>query len=243
MNTVDVIDNFLDQDAFLKIKQTVFSDEFPWYYSKFKVENTNRDVNNYQFVHMFYYDHSVQSNHFEILKPIFNKLDVKALVKVKINLTTSTDKIYEFDLHNDVDFPCKTAIFYINNNDGYTLVSKEKINSIENRIVIFDSEVPHAGSTCCDQSVRVVLNINYFDNKELAKRIYSFAEKANNTSFTDRLWASRKYAYFINHKLEHSINIFVNLYKLFLEVSPYDLFTILFIMLNMFLFRISLSYS
>lgn len=162
MKTVDVIDDFLDQEDFLKIKQTVFSDEFPWYYSRYKVESLKTDIKNYQFVHMFYYDYSVRSEYFDMLKPVFNKLDIKALVKVKVNLTTLTDTVYDFSLHTDVDHRCKTAIFYINTNNGYTLIGNEKIKSIENRLVIFDSEIPHAGSTCSDQSVRCVLNINYF---------------------------------------------------------------------------------
>lgn len=162
MNSVDVIDNFVDQKNFSEIQQLIFSDVFPWYYGKYKVETINHNINNYQFVHMFYYNYGIRSDYFDILNPMLEKLNVKSLVKVKINLTTVTEKIYDFELHTDVDFECKTAILYLNTNNGYTTIGDEKISSIENRIVVFNSQIPHSGSTCSDQSVRCVLNINYF---------------------------------------------------------------------------------
>jgi hypothetical protein len=162
MKTVDVIDNFLEEDDFLKIKNVILSDNFSWYYSKYKVEIPQSNIKNYQFVHMFYYEHQARSEYFDILQPILKKLKIKALVKIKANLTTHSNDIYDFNYHVDNDMNCKTAIFYINSNNGYTLIGGEKIKSVENRMVIFDSEIPHAGSTCSDQSVRAILNINYF---------------------------------------------------------------------------------
>ena len=55
-----------------------------------------------------------------------------------------------------------TAIFYINTNNGYTYFEDgQKIESIENRMVMFPSNIPHAGATCTDEDRRVVLNLNY----------------------------------------------------------------------------------
>jgi len=159
----EVFDNFLDLGDFKFIQNEIFNDSFPWYFTNCKVPAEQKNKYNFQFVHMFYSDHTIQSSYFNVLQPLIKKLNPKALVKIKVNLTGCTDSIIEFEKHTDVNFDCKTAVFYVNNNNGYTVVSNEKILSIENRLCIFDSAVPHTGTTCTDSSVRCVLNINYFD--------------------------------------------------------------------------------
>ena len=58
--------------------------------------------------------------------------------------------------------PQKTAIFYVNTNNGWTEFKKGgKVKSVANRIVIFDSQLYHQGYTCTDQKRRVVMNFNW----------------------------------------------------------------------------------
>ena len=58
----------------------------------------------------------------------------------------------------------KTAILYLNTNNGYTkFESGEKITSVENKLIIFNAKEKHSGTTnSCEQPYRVVLNLNYF---------------------------------------------------------------------------------
>ena len=57
---------------------------------------------------------------------------------------------------------CKTCVFYLNTNDGYTMFKDgTKVESVENRLVLFDSQTQHCGTSCTDKRKRVVLNINY----------------------------------------------------------------------------------
>lgn len=160
---VDVIDNFLNDDLFKKINETLYSDIFPWYYSKYKVyEKNNCIIHDAQLTHMFYYDHTIKSSFFQILLPILQKIDCKSIVKIKSNLTFATEKNIEHELHTDVNFPCKTGVYYVNSNDGYTLIGNNKIESVKNRMVIFNSELPHAGTSCTNEKTRCVINFNYF---------------------------------------------------------------------------------
>jgi len=74
-----------------------------------------------------------------------------------------TSKIVEHSFHIDVPFKCTTGILYLNSNDGYTSFEDgTKVESVENRFVTFDSGIKHSGTTCTNQKVRLVLNINYF---------------------------------------------------------------------------------
>ena len=55
------------------------------------------------------------------------------------------------------------AIYYVNSNDGYTeFEDGTRIETIENRLLVFDSSLWHTGSTCTNAKVRCVINFNYF---------------------------------------------------------------------------------
>ena len=50
----------------------------------------------------------------------------------------------------------------MNDNNGYTLFEDgTKVESKENRVVIFDSQMRHAGIPCTDEKRRVVINFNF----------------------------------------------------------------------------------
>ena len=68
-------------------------------------------------------------------------------------------------MHVDFDnFLGKTAIFYVNSNNGYTVFENGlKVDSQENRLVVFNSDLLHAGTTCTDQKIRCVINFNFDD--------------------------------------------------------------------------------
>jgi hypothetical protein len=56
----------------------------------------------------------------------------------------------------------KTAVFYVNTNNGGTIfLNGKKTNSVANRLVEFDSHQKHAAVDCTDEKVRVVVNFNY----------------------------------------------------------------------------------
>ena len=50
----------------------------------------------------------------------------------------------------------------MNDCDGYTYFEDgQKVESKENRAVIFEGDLLHAGTSCTDTDLRVVLNIDY----------------------------------------------------------------------------------
>lgn len=164
---IKIIDNFVDNEHFKIIEDMFFRDnKFPWFVNGV-VDNKNYK----QFTHMFYNAHKPNSYYFDNLTPIFNKLKVKALIKVKANYLWKTDKIIEHGFHTDTaqhikDYEAnwKTAVYYINTNNGYTKFENgKKIKSKTNRLVFFPAFVRHTGSTCTDKDERIVININYYD--------------------------------------------------------------------------------
>lgn len=158
----EILNNFLEEKEFNLIKSTLLGNNFPWYYNDEVIHNNK---NNFQFTHIFFIDHSITSNMFNLIKPLINKINPISLVRIKANLTTKTNTIIEHGYHVDYDTEenMKTAIFYINSNNGYSKFKNgKKIKSEENKLVFFNSKLTHSGSTCTDEKVRVVINLNYF---------------------------------------------------------------------------------
>jgi hypothetical protein len=156
-----VIDNFIEKDKFLNLKNTLISEDLPWFFRKNMTQNDN-----WFFAHCFYKYGCPQSNCFvEFISPILTKLKCKAIIEVRANLMLKKETCYNSTFHTDHDFNCFTAILYINTNNGFTILDEKekiKIESVENRMLIFDSKIKHSAFSQTDAERRIVINFNYF---------------------------------------------------------------------------------
>ena len=85
------------------------------------------------------------------------------MMRIKGNLYQSTETIFHHDNNTDYDFSHRGAIFYLNTNNGLTVLEDTiEIKSIENRLLIFDASRPHHSTTCSDDKCRVNVNFNFF---------------------------------------------------------------------------------
>lgn len=164
---IKIEENFLDTQVFKNIQELYFSNQIPWTYGEVVYDHELKSdafkLDNYQFSHLLYSYEQPSSNLFEQIVPVLNSIDLATICKVKVNMNTRTSKIVEHGFHTDVPFKCKTSILYLNTNDGYTIFEDgTKIESVENRLVTFDSHIKHSGTSCTNQKVRLVLNMNYF---------------------------------------------------------------------------------
>ena len=166
-----ITDNFLDDETFQQLKSAILSPIFDWNYVPMTDSIAEKsDKFSGQFVHLAYSNCIPRTTFFNSLLPVLNRLDVTTLNRVKLNLQPRTDKIVEGLFHTDMgeDMSIETmktwttSIFYINSNNGYTeFESGEKVESIENRMVEFQSTLKHRGTTCTDEQTRVVINFNF----------------------------------------------------------------------------------
>ena len=89
-------------------------------------------------------------------------IDIKALVRVKCNLYTRTEKIVQHDMHKDYDYSHTACILGINDCDGFTIFENgDKIESKANRMLIFDGLDKHCSTTCTDKKARININFNF----------------------------------------------------------------------------------
>ena len=136
---------------------------FPWYYNNYKVHYVPNRLFHYQLTHVFFDNTRINSNHFEILKPLIKKLKIKSLKRIKANLNPISHKLVEFTEHEDVpnDSTHRSMIYYLNSNNGYTKIKNKKIKSKANTAVFFPSNTSHYGTNSTNCNNRMVINIIY----------------------------------------------------------------------------------
>jgi hypothetical protein len=153
-----IVDNFLDEKNFNKIKNVIFSTNFPWFYNE--SVNTSDNKHSY-FTHLIYFEDSVKSQHYVDLLPLLEKIKIDTLLRVKINCYPRSTTIEEHAPHIDYNYSHKGVLFSLNTCDGYTGINNKKINSTENRALLFDPSVSHFSTNCTNAGARINININY----------------------------------------------------------------------------------
>ena len=171
---VQIYDNFLDTELFKPLQEILLGPNFSWVYNdKITAEKYNgikQDDYVFQFTHLFFrgplqMDWSPQTFN---INPVLNAIAPRAWTRIKANLGTRDPEHTMGGWHTDakvgeLSVNLTTAIFYMNTNNGYTLLeTEEKIESVENRLVVFPCDMLHTGVSQTDTKIRVTLNLNFF---------------------------------------------------------------------------------
>lgn len=172
---MEVIDNFLPEEEFLFLqKEIVFNSSVPFFLSDAvaldSIENIEDGNWNWYGAHLLYFSPSPCSSYYDMVYEVLVKKLIecdkapflRALLRMKINFYPFTCKLKEHHPHYDYDFDHTGCIFSLNTCDGYTkLEDGTKIDSVANRILIFDSSKLHSSTTTTNQKGRFNININY----------------------------------------------------------------------------------
>jgi len=174
-----IIDNALDSEEFEEIEEVLMSHQFPWFWNEVvayepadnSYEKTiaaldrtynNVDRNKCYYTHLFYNNHVPISEAFNLIRPLIELLNPRSLMRAKANSYTGTKELIHHDNHIDFPFEHKGAILYLNTNDGLTVLEDGmKVDSVANRLLLFDASKPHHSTTCTDQKRRVNINVNF----------------------------------------------------------------------------------
>tara|TARA_Y100001973_G_scaffold90006_1_gene136996 strand:- start:253 stop:759 length:507 start_codon:yes stop_codon:yes gene_type:complete len=163
----EVIDNLLPKDYFNELKEIVMSDEISWFWNK----NINRFHKHNEDDFTSYFTHNlfnmklsyIYSEYYKHFHRFWSYLNMRALMRMKLNLYPRTDTIEIHEPHIDYDDDHKGCIFSFNTCDGFTkLEDGTKIESVENRALLFNPSKIHSSSSTTNDKARVNININYF---------------------------------------------------------------------------------
>ena len=164
----EVIDDFLDEEYFDSLV-TLFTgkDEegifnMPWYFQSCISKKNVVEDKLFYMTHGIYDKNMPKSIHYNNLVPLLEKLEVRCLIRVKANLYPNTERLHEHPKHVDYPYSHSGAILSLNTCDGYTkLKDGTTIDSIANRVLLFDASEEHCSTTTTNDYARFNININY----------------------------------------------------------------------------------
>ena len=186
-----IVDDFLNEEEQLNIKDLLLSSNFPWYFNKVNAiiddENLYNQFSeiNPQFTHSILNSDGSSTNEFYIdrINPLLNKIETffslerKKLFRCKANMLLNTNqKSGNYNLpHMDIINPkAKSIIYYVNESDGDTIFFKENESTMKKelnidfrispkmgRVLFFDSYNYHTSSCPETHKYRVIINTIY----------------------------------------------------------------------------------
>lgn len=166
-----IIDSFLPQQEFELAACYVLGEHFPWFFNdaingpERQQPKPDNDLINYQFIHRVYYDDAPQSNAWEFVRPILERIGYLAVLRAKFNLNPIWATNECFGLHADNNRPTTSALLYFNDNNGSTIFEDGTVVEAKaNRLVLFDSQIRHSGFSTTNQKRRVVFNAVFIAN-------------------------------------------------------------------------------
>jgi hypothetical protein len=159
-NSVAVFENFLPTKDFDALYEELNSYNFCW---NFRVGMVSPEDNQPALDKIIYggLEKLVYHETFKLFEPVLMKINPYAIIRMKVNLSTQTEKNIPFGWHTD--FPsCTTMLMFFDDTNGHFEVEDgTKVECRKNTAVIFDSNLEHRGFSCTDSPKRIVLNMNY----------------------------------------------------------------------------------
>jgi hypothetical protein len=165
----------------------------PWYYLKSTAYN-QLDVPSRPYdqswVSMIYNYDTIMNSLMTLTQSILVKalyeqnMSISKLIRIRAGLTTRTPHPIIHAPHVDWDTPHMTALYYVNDSDGDTVLYEEKkdnthtessyqwskdkkftidqtVSPKADRMVIFDGLTYHSSTSCCQNDHRIVINFNW----------------------------------------------------------------------------------
>ena len=179
---VQIVDNFLPEILFRKLQTLMMGPEFPWYFVRgvaYASDNNIYYLNN----NIYYFTHNVfgcleqdngdgfkyrdiESGYYKDIEILLHFIEEKLkfqthnLLRIKCNLYTNQNINLAHPQHIDHEQPHYTAIYYVNDNNGPTTIGDHNVDSVANRLVLFDGLTPHNSNLQTDTMERININMN-----------------------------------------------------------------------------------
>jgi hypothetical protein len=94
------------------------------------------------------------------------------IIRARADMTVFNSLNHRHELHTDFQYEHMTAIFYLNNSDGNTILFDRdgknvlaEVEPVENRLLIFDGLLQHTGHSPSNHKSRVLINMNFMTPK------------------------------------------------------------------------------
>jgi hypothetical protein len=176
MYDLKVIDNFLEEPEFQKLFSEMSSPFFPWYYQEnISADHSASRLNDYGFAHVIYSEDKINSNYYETLIPIIEKIkavtNTSKILKIRGDLTVYSKEAHIHQVHKDSLDEHIVSILYLTTTTSETIIFENtspdepfkeltRIYPKKNRLVTFNGKYYHTGKSPSDCNARILLNFN-----------------------------------------------------------------------------------
>jgi len=163
------IRNYLNQKKFILIKSFFSGENMAWFYNKEQTYNDGSEsADSSFFTHRIQYNDKIETSPFiyQLIEPIIKKIKPRKILRIKANLLINRRIQTACNFHVDDGAKHKVAIYYINTNNGFTLldpIKRKEVKCEENKLLIFDGKIKHSAVAQTDTDQRLVINFNYID--------------------------------------------------------------------------------
>jgi hypothetical protein len=176
MYDLKIIDDFLEESEFQKLFSEIASPFFPWYYQEnISGSHDFARLNDYGFAHVFYGEGKVNSNYYDHLIPILEKIKIATntskILKVRGDLTVYSKEAHLHQAHKDLLEEHIVSILYLTSSSSETIIFENttpdepfkeltRVFPKQNRLVTFNGKYYHTGKSPSDRNSRILLNFN-----------------------------------------------------------------------------------
>ena len=184
-----IIDNFLTKSYHKELLDIMSNADFPWYYnSSVSISTDRKSLCEFGFTHVFWDDEIGQRGSLYswfVKSALYQMKDIvncDTILRCRGDMTMYTNELYEHAPHVDFHFPHFSTVFYVNDSDGDTifydkraknqseidqfldLKEIKRVSPKANRLVIFEGDIVHTGSSPNKHKNRIIINSNFANN-------------------------------------------------------------------------------
>ena len=157
---IEIKKDFLDKEYLKELKKPIYEGTMGFFFNNTVAGVGDKRITDCFFTHVLYSANKPNSNLFQLYVPLLEKLKVKSLIRMKINVYPRTEKLYHHASNADFPYKHTGCVFSLNTCDGGTVIDGEKFDSVANRILFFDPSKPHHSTSTTDvkRSLNVIIN-------------------------------------------------------------------------------------
>jgi len=187
---IEIVDNFIPPSYFSEIQRLILDSTFPWNFrGDITSSSEGGDVCEFGFNHFLFSNYENDTNfneksstHFigPAIFMIKDYVQCDQIYRSRLDMTVNVSKKFRHSPHVDLNRPNTTAILYINDSDGDTVIFNEKVDEtnypvdknreytvkkeispVSNRLLVFSGDYIHTGHSPMHHKNRVLLNCNF----------------------------------------------------------------------------------
>jgi hypothetical protein len=154
--------DYIEQEFYRNLQFVFLGDDFPWFLKK--ESDLGDPQTSYYFTHIFYQNNIAHSNYFNFIQTnLLNFIKINSLISVRAFMFPSNKEVRSIEIENEFDFKHNQAIYFVNTNNGNTVLSDgTKVTPRENSILFMESSDKQHSENCTDKKAKVMILIDYF---------------------------------------------------------------------------------